>query len=68
MDYFVKGNIKRNTLSTKPFFFKLNIDTSLASNVSKTATSFLKKIRKKFLVIKINIEQFQCFDYVKSRI
>ena len=47
MDYFLKGNIKRNTLSTKPCFLKLNIDTPLASNLSKTATSFVKKMSKK---------------------
>ena len=68
MDYFLKGNIKRNTLSTKPCFLKLNIDTPLASNLSKTATSFVKKWAKKIVVIKINIQQFQCFDYFKSTI
>ena len=40
-DCFLKGNVRVNTLVQKAFFLKLNIDTPLVSNFSKTATSFL---------------------------
>ena len=47
---------------TKVCLLKLKIDTLLASNLSKTATSFLDKQAKLekliFIVIKINIENF----------
>ena len=38
---FLETNIRMNTLSTKTCFLKLNMDTPLASNLFKTATSFL---------------------------
>ena len=41
MGCFLKTNTKVNTMSAKPLFLKLKIDIPLASNLSKTATSFL---------------------------